>query len=317
MATATNSWHRSARALAVLALLVPPGPTPAGEQARRWQPDAFERARATVALANGITLGYVDVGPRNGRPVVLIHGFTDNAASWLPMAPYLDPRLRLIMVDLRGHGRSGRPECCYTRFDFAYDVRLLLDRLRIPAADLVGHSLGSIVAQTVAELWPDRIRRVVLISSTGSSAAGCAAPAGEPPFDWAAFRGTVAGLKQPLDPDSTFMNDWFASPGAVDAGFLSREKREAAAIPVRVWLAVVDQSMTGTDLQATLPLLRAPVLLVWGGKDGIFGTLARCSLRRALPEATVEIFPDLGHNPFWEEPRAVAATVNRFLLGTP
>ena len=317
MTTATNSWHRSAPPLAILALLVATAAAAAGEQAPWWQADAFERARTTVALTNGVTLGYVDVGPRGGRPVVLIHGFTDNAASWLPMAPYLDPRLRLILVDLRGHGRSGKPDCCYTRFDFAYDVRLLLDKLGIPAADVVGHSLGSIVAQSVAELWPDRTRRVVLISSTGSSAAGCAAPAGEPAFDWAAFRRTVAGLKQPLDPDSPFMTDWFASPGTVDAGFLRREKREAAAVPVAVWLAVVDQSMTGTDLQASLPLLRAPVLLIWGDKDGIYGTLARCALRRALPAATVEIFPDLGHNPFWEEPRAVAATVNRFLLGTP
>jgi len=48
--------------------------------------------------------------------------------------------LRLILVDIRGHGRSGKPECCYTRLDFAYDIKLLLDAWACSVRDVVGHS---------------------------------------------------------------------------------------------------------------------------------------------------------------------------------
>jgi len=86
--------------------------------------------------------------------------------------PYLSPHFRLILVDIRGHGRSSKPDCCYTRFDFAYDIKLLLDALGVAQADVVGHSLGSVIAQTFAENWPERTHRVVLISSSAGPKPG-------------------------------------------------------------------------------------------------------------------------------------------------
>jgi pimeloyl-ACP methyl ester carboxylesterase len=97
----------------------------------------------------------------------MIHGYTDGARDWVPMLPYVSKQFRLILVDIRGHGKSSKPECCYSRIDFAYDIKLLLDALKVRRADVVGHSLGSIIAQTFAEYWPERTGRVVLISSTG------------------------------------------------------------------------------------------------------------------------------------------------------
>jgi len=109
--------------------------------------DEFDRAKTTAVLPNGIMLAYVDLGDRRGPPVVLIHGYTDSARDWFPLIPFLDQGSRLIIVDLRGHGRSSKPECCYSRTDFAYDIKLLLDELKIERADILGHSLGSIVAR--------------------------------------------------------------------------------------------------------------------------------------------------------------------------
>jgi pimeloyl-ACP methyl ester carboxylesterase len=274
--------------------------------------DAFDAAKRTVALADGITLGYVDMGDPDGPPVVLIHGFTDSARDWVPMLPYLPKRDRLILVDLRGHGVSSKPECCYSRLDFAYDVKLLLDALHIDKADVVGHSLGSIVAQTFAENWPERTGRVVLISSTGGKPAGAASTA--PEFDYAA---AIRKLHEPIDPDSPFMIAWWDSPTPVDPDFIRRERKDSAQIPLRVWLAVLDQGLPAAtayaDLQSTLPRLTAPTLLIWGSKDPIMQEVVRRSLRDGLPHAEVKMFPGLGHNPFWEEPRAVADVIQRFL----
>jgi len=129
--------------------------------------DRFDAAKRMLALSDGIRLAYVEMGNPRGKAVVLIHGYTDNARDWVPLIPYLSGKYRLIAVDIRGHGASSKPECCYTRVDFAYDIKLLLDALKVERADIVGHSLGSIIAQTFAEYWPERTRKVVLVSSTG------------------------------------------------------------------------------------------------------------------------------------------------------
>jgi pimeloyl-ACP methyl ester carboxylesterase len=276
--------------------------------------NAFDAQKKTITLRNGEALAYIDVGHAAGPVVVLIHGYTDSARDWLPMLPYLSKQLRLILVDLRGHGRSDKPECCYSRFDFAYDIKLLLDALAIQKADIVGHSLGSIVAQTFAEDWPERTRRVVLISSSGGH------PAGEPKkLAQVDFAAQIRNLKEPIEADSPFMIAWWDSPTPVDPDFIRRQREDAAGIPLRVWIAVLDQGLSGgtspADIQNSLPRLKAPVLLIWGSQDPIMEEPVRKTLRDALPQAQVKIFDGLGHNPFWEDPAGVAHTINAFLEG--
>ena len=273
--------------------------------------DAFDASKQSITLPNGESLAYIDRGERSAPAVVLIHGYTDNARDWVPVLPYLSKRYRLILVDIRGHGKSSKPDCCYARFDFAYDIKLLLDALSVRQADIVGHSLGSIIAQTFAEDWPERTKHVVLISSTGGTPPDRPK---KPQFDFAA---QISKLKEPIDPDSPFMIEWWDSPTPVDPDFIRRQRIDAAGIPLRVWFAVLEQAMNGTsayaDLQSTLPRLKAPVLLIWGSKDPIMEEDVRQSLRQALPGAKVKIFDGLGHNPFWEKPAEVAETVNAFL----
>ena len=277
--------------------------------------DAFDASKKLMALPNGESLAYIDRGERAGPAVVLIHGYTDNARDWVPMLPYLSKRYRLILVDIRGHGQSSKPECCYTRLDFAYDIKLLLDALGVQKADIVGHSLGSIIAQTFAEYWPERTSHVVLISSTGGSPPG--RPKKPPQFDFAA---EIRKLKEPIEADSPFMIAWWDSPTPVDPDFIRRQRKDAAGIPLRVWLAVLDQSLPANniygDLQNSLPRLKAPTLLIWGSKDPIMEEDVRQSLRDALPNAKAKTFDGLGHNPFWEDPRGVAEVINTF-LSTP
>jgi pimeloyl-ACP methyl ester carboxylesterase len=287
----------------------PPGSALAAEP-RKIDLDVFDAAKKLTPLPDGVSLAYVDMGNRSGPALLLIHGYTDSARDWVPMLPYLSKRYRVILVDIRGHGKSSKPECCYTRLDFAYDIKLLLDTLGVQKADIVGHSLGSIIAQTFAEFWPERTAHVVLISSTGGLPPG----ARKPQFDFAA---EIRKLKEPIDADSPFMIAWWDSPTPVDPDFIRRERQDAAGIPLRVWLAVLDQGLRAdggfADLQGTLPRLKAPTLLIWGSKDPIMEEDARQSLRKGLPAAKVTILDGLGHNPFWENPRAVAAAIDEFL----
>jgi pimeloyl-ACP methyl ester carboxylesterase len=274
--------------------------------------NAFDALKKRIALPDGETLAYIDMGEAPGPTVVLIHGYTDSARDWVPILPYLSKQFRLILVDIRGHGQSSKPECCYSRLDFAYDIKLLMDALHVQKADFVGHSLGTIIIQTFAEYWPKRTGRLVLISSTGGMPPG--AQQKPPQFDFAA---AIRQLKEPIEADSPFMIAWWNSPTPVDPDFIARERKDAAAIPLRVWLAILDQTLSDmngyADLQRTLPRLKAPTLLIWGSQDPIIEEPARKSLIDALPNAQVKVFEGLGHNPFWENPAGVAQVVNSFL----
>lgn len=278
--------------------------------------DQFDAQKKTVVLSNGERLAYIDAGPRDAPALVLIHGYTDSARDWAPIAPLLTPRRRLIIVDLRGHGASGKPDCCYSRFDFAYDIKLLLDTLHTATADIAGHSLGSIVAQTFAELWPNSTRRLVLISSTGTSF-GPAEPAAAPgparalEESWLA---PIAELTDPVDPDSAFMRDWWKVSIAYNPEFARRQRRDAAAIPARVWRAIADQSLIGVDLRPMLPRVQAPTLLIWGARDTLVSDAGRDALRAGIGRNEVHIFASLGHDLFWEDPAAVANVVIGFLV---
>ena len=289
--------------IAVLLALVATRPALARSSLTPEYLESFDGQKKTVALPDGETLAYLDIGRREGTPVVLVHGYTDSARDWAPVAPLLASRFRLIIVDLRGHGASGKPDCCYTRFDFAYDIELLLERLQIARADVVGHSLGSIVAQTFAEVWPDATRRLVLISSTGAGFRGTP--------DW--MRG-VWELRDPIDPDSAFMRDWWHESERINPEFFSsRQRRDAAAIPAHVWQAIGDQSLLGVSLASMLPRVRAPTLLIWGGQDTVMDPAGRDSLRKGIPQAEVRTFPTLGHDLFWQEPDTLAKVLAGFL----
>jgi pimeloyl-ACP methyl ester carboxylesterase len=153
----------------------------------------------------------------------------------------------------------------------------------------------------------------VLIASTGGRPPN--SPPKPPQFDFAA---DIRKLKEPIEPDSPFMIAWWDSPTPVDPDFIRRQRKDAAGIPLRVWLAVLDQGLPDNpyhDLQRTLPRLKAPTLLIWGSKDPIMEEPVRKTLRDALPGAKVKIFEGLGHNPFWEDPRGVAEVINAFLAG--
>jgi pimeloyl-ACP methyl ester carboxylesterase len=263
-------------------------------------------------------LAYIDIGPASAPAVVLIHGYTDSARDWATLAPLLAAaKFRLIIADLRGHGASGKPECCYSRFDFAYDVKLLLANLQVNSANIVGHSLGSVVAQTFAELWPGATRRLILVSSTGTSfgleESGGKVGSGSTP-QWPSWLAGVARLQDPIDPESTFMRDWWKESMRVNPDFFSsRQRRDAAAIPAHVWRDIADQTLLGEDLRRMLPRIQAPTLLIWGGRDTVMSEAGRDALRAGIKGNEVRIFPSLGHDLFWEDPRAVGSVMITFL----
>lgn len=258
-------------------------------------------ARQTVTLPSGQTIGYVEMGNTKGDPLILIHGYTDNSRSWSLLAPELAGR-HIFALDLRGHGGSSAPECCYTIMDFRHDLDGFLAEKGIGKVDIVGHSLGSMTAAVFAARHPDKVGKLVLISSAASLPQAAS--------DW--LWDNVPQLPEDLDPDSAFMTDWYWNPNPVPPDFLDRERAESAATPRQVWTGVLE-GLTMTDWTPYAARIKAPVLLLWGDQDGLFDAATQDHLRTILPDARHETFAGYGHNMFWEAPHAVGAMLETFL----
>ena len=118
--------------------------------------------RERSMTANGIRLRVLECGTTEKPPLLLLHGLYDRAECWQPVVTALSERFRLIMPDLRGHYRSEWPDNGYALRDYAADALGVLDALEITQADVLGHSLGALVALELAVHAPERVLRVVL-----------------------------------------------------------------------------------------------------------------------------------------------------------
>ena len=91
----------------------------------------------------GCQLYYEDHG--QGEPLLLVHGLGSSIQDWEYQLPHLQQQRRVVAVDLRGHGRSGKPRERYSMAAFAADVAALIEHLGLPPVHLVGISMGGMV----------------------------------------------------------------------------------------------------------------------------------------------------------------------------
>jgi len=117
--------------------------------------------KSGVVIANGVKLHFYRTG-RGKPPLVLLHGVTDDGLCWSPIADVLADRFDVIMVDLRGHGKSEAPETGYTLTIMADEVASLIKELGLEKPIVMGHSMGAITTLTLAGLYPNVARAIVL-----------------------------------------------------------------------------------------------------------------------------------------------------------
>ncbi|MEU8119197.1 alpha/beta hydrolase [Spirillospora sp. NPDC049024] len=241
-------------------------------------------------------------GPRQAPPLLLLHGSGASGATWNPMIPALAGRHHVIRVDLPGCGQSP-PAPSYDVPDQADRVAALLDDLGLRGAAVAGHSSGGYVATALAERRPDLVGSLVLISSGPSLDAFLRQPLllrvllSPPlgPFLWARRsdtmirRGIAATAAHPVDvPD-----DLVTGVQAITYGSMRTVLRRNTAY-------VAERSVP-----ERLAALEVPVLVVFGAADPRWDP---SSVRRyeAVPNARVEMLPDVGHLPPLEAPEATS-----------
>jgi pimeloyl-ACP methyl ester carboxylesterase len=257
----------------------------------------------------GLLLHYVVLEQPHRRAaadVVLVHGLAASLAFWYwKLAPALASAYRVLLVDLRGHGRSSMPLRGYTPAALAADLKMQLDALDMRAVHLIGHSFGGRIALQFAYTYPERVRSLVLadvflkslqdLRSTGALE------------KWPAL--TRAGIT--LDMSA-------AEPGVAFLEALARLRlrtpaangTEALSVgpfggsngvhAAQQWLKLLAESTARSDIASADPwsrkdlaALRAPALLIYGERSRALGTARE--LGRCLPHSTTEIVPRAGH----------------------
>ena len=265
---------------------------------------SWNARKRQVELPNGIRLAYVELGDPSGEPLLLLHGYTDSSRVWTILAPWLQGH-RILIPDQRGHGASEVPACCYAMSDLAEDARLFLDAMNVVEAAVVGHSMGSMVAQVLAAEHPERVTRVALIGSTAL------APVRRSDWMWT----NITSLREPIASNTEFLRQWSggASPTPVDPLFVRHSDAEIASISPIVWRSVL-RELVDVPIGRHASDVRAPVLILSGGRDELFPAEHHRSLVEAYPGAEAHMFAELGHNLILEQPERVGPVLAAFLL---
>jgi pimeloyl-ACP methyl ester carboxylesterase len=253
-------------------------------------------------LTTGVRLYHRIQGDPGGEALVLVHGWPDSWYSFSRVLALLPQRYRAVAMDLRGFGRSDRPDAGYAMDDLAADVLAALDALGIQRAALIGHSMGTFVARRAAQLAPDRVAKLVLIGSA-------ATPVNDVTREVAAL---LTDLPDPVP--LAFAREFQASTvhARLPDAFFDGIVAESAAAPEHVWRKAFDGLMAFDDT-ADLARITAPTLLVWGAHDGLFDRTQQDRLVAAIPDARLIVYPDAGHCPNWERPERLVADVVAFL----
>jgi pimeloyl-ACP methyl ester carboxylesterase len=256
-----------------------------------------------VDLATGVRVQYVEQGSRLGVPVVMLHGYSDSWHSFEPVLPLLPSSIHAYAISQRGHGNTGRPTAGYRPSDFAEDVAQFMDALEIDSAVVVGHSLGSLIAQRFALDYPHRTIGLVLIGS---------GPAMRGNPVWSELRAPVLELTDPVDPRFVreFQESTLAQP--IPPTFLERVVQESRKLPARVWRSIW-HDFADVDHSDELAQVMAPTLVTWGDQDSVFGRSDQEAIVAAVPDARLVVYAGAGHGTHWEEPERFASDLVAFV----
>jgi pimeloyl-ACP methyl ester carboxylesterase len=228
---------------------------------------------ATISL-NGFEMYYEDRG--RGEPLVLLHGGMGIGDDWRHVFPHDPDGHRVVVPDLRGHGRSTSPDEAFRIRRCAADVLALLDHLGIQRAKAIGLSLGAKTLLHVATSQPARLDAMVLVSAT---------PYFPQPLRQAAAQFTRAALESlPA-----------AERGALRARHVHGDEQIARLYDMMRSFATSDDDMAFTE--TALGAITARTLIVHGEHDPYYPTEMALELARGIPNSTLWIVPGGPHGP--------------------
>jgi len=235
---------------------------------------------------NDIEMYYVVRG--EGEPLILLHGGGGIGANWDLVFPSPPDGYKLIVPDLRGHGRTTNPPGRFSFKQIALDVFALLDHLRINRFKAIGMSLGAKTLVHVATQQPERVEAMVLVSGT--------------PY----FPTTARSIMATMTPETRTEAEW-------------KQMRQWHTGGDEQIIAIWDQMRSlkdsYDDMNFTKPLLStivARTLIVHGDRDPLYPANLAMEMYEAIPDSFLWIIPNGGHGPIFGEFQGAGVTTVDF-----
>jgi len=237
-----------------------------------------------------------EVENKTRPPVILIHGAGGSQLSWPPQIRRLHGQ-RVFTVDLPGHGKSegaGRQEIS----EYALDIIAFMKELKLRGAVIVGHSMGSAIALTLAV---QHSKQVLGLGLLGSGAKLRVAPA---ILDLTANAGTFSNAVKLV----------------INCSFSEQADSRLKELSIKQMLETRPPVLHGDFLACNafnmmdeLPRVKTRTLILCGAEDAMTPLKFSEALRDSIPGAQLEIVPDAGHMSMLEQPDAVAKSLEQFL----
>lgn len=271
-----------------------------------------------VTLPSGASAHMRDEGNPGGPVLVLVHGSNASLHTWEPWVAELGDTYRIISMDLPGHGLTGRvPGDDYTRDGMASFVHEVMGTLHVERFAIAGNSMGGGVAALYTLEHPDRVSALILVDAAGI-------PVKRDDDDVPlAFK--IAGM-----PVISKVMRYVLPRSLVEEGvrkvFVDQSKVTDEMVSRYFDLSLHEGNREATRMRfasnasrdeeafaARLGEIGAPVLVIWGDKDGLIPVSAAYEFKQRIPQAELAIFENVGHVPMEEVPAESAAAVRTFL----
>ncbi len=246
------------------------------------------RKEVVVSAQPPVRLSVIDAGRSPAeRTLLFLHGFGGYALQWEQQLIEFADKNRVVALDLRGHGSSDRPNSAYTTDELVNDIERVVAALNLPRKFIVlGHSFGGALAATYAVLHPERVERLILVSTSVDFVLS--------PLLRFAFRLPVA-LAEPIR-----------------AMF-----PKALAAPAFVLKAMFHHALGKWHGDNYFTRVKMPALVIIGHRDIVFKQAAYDAVADLIPSAQLAKIPVSAHLVMLERPDAVNRAITRFLGSAP
>jgi pimeloyl-ACP methyl ester carboxylesterase len=275
---------------------------------------SYKNAPTRTITAGGVTFAYRELGPRTGVPVVFITHLAAVLDNWDPrVVDGIAARRRVITFDNRGVGAStgSTPRTIQA---MAKDAVTFIRALGLEYVDILGFSMGGMIAQVIAQDEPDLVRRLILAGT------GPAGGEGIKNVTWLSHLDTVRGLLTLQDPKQFLFFTRTANGRRAGKEFLARlkertEHRDKAISPISYSNQLKAIHRWGLEQPHDLSVIHQPVLVANGDHDRMVPSKNSTDLARRVPNGELVLYPDAGHGGIFQSHKPFVKTALEFLEG--
>jgi 3-oxoadipate enol-lactonase len=260
------------------------------------------------AQVNGLRLAYGDRGREHERVLLLVHGFPLDRRLWAAQAGAFGAIARVIMPDLRGHGKSAIVPGPFTMDQHADDLAALLDHLKIRRAVVAGLSMGGYVAFAFWRRYPAQVQGLILADTRAEPDSAAARAGRDAAMDRVQQTGAAAYADEMLP-------RLLAPASLADGKIAGAARKMMAEQPTAGIIGALGGLRDRADSQSTLSKITVPTLVITGAADVITPRADAQAMSAAIPGARLAVIPKAGHLTPLENPRAFNAAVRAFLRG--